>query len=488
MACVKAGVCCRFAIKFEPGASHMRFLSVRKLALRSIGVVLLACAAAGHAQQIERGVAIVSEDIASRVDGFSYRPDSSSTLGFRGTALAPRADGTAKIHTTQDRTEIAGRFEHLPMPASFGPFAVYVLWVVTPEGRAINAGVLEQDGEKAKMNGTTPLSSFALIVTAEPHFAVSVPSKYIVLQNFSQDVQGSQLVITSLAARADYTALKAVSVDPKAHVPVDLIMAQYALSIADHADAGKLAPKAYDRARQALAGAESAEGSKTSSIRARVSEMAREAIQAAEDARAAAEFRRSAENLEGMRREIADRGAKLEETEILAAQARQAALAAQAQQHDSADHFAALQHQWITPEGRLQRANQLLSRWLVLDVGDNIISVHIDDAKFVKGRTDLTIDARERLDTAAGIVLGIGSLAVTVTPTLQTSEDVRKLGLSQQRARSVMEWLASLGVKAKDGVPVDTGGAVEKALGAGAGVDLLISYDGDQPAIAPAPK
>jgi outer membrane protein OmpA-like peptidoglycan-associated protein len=441
-----------------------------------------------HSQQIQQGVAIVSEDIASRVDGFSYRPDSSSTLGFRGTALAPRAEGTAKIHTTEDRTEIAGRFEHLSPPSAFGPFAVYVLWVVTPEGRATNAGVLELDGEKARMNGTTPLSSFALIVTAEPHFAVSIPSKYIVLQNFSQDVQGTQLVITSLAARADYTALKADRPDPKRHIPLELTMARYALSIADQAGAAQLAAKTYDRAHQALLDAESAQAAKPSSVRARVPELAREAIQAAEDARAAAEFRRAAEDVERMRRDIADRDSKLKENEVLAAKAHQDLLAAQAQQHDSADQFTALQRQWITPEGRMQRANQLLSRWLVLDVGDNAITVHIDNEKFIKGRTDLTVDARERLDTAAGIVLGIGSLAVTVMPTLQTSEDVRKLGLSQQRARSVMEWLASLGVKARDGVPVDSGGAVEKALGAGAGVDLVIAYDADQPGVGSAAK
>jgi outer membrane protein OmpA-like peptidoglycan-associated protein len=462
----------------------MRFMKTRRLHV----LICLASCWEVNAQQIEQGVAIVSEDIASRVDGFSYRPDSSSSVGFRGSALAPRADGTAKIHTTQDRTEITGRFEHLASPGSLGPFAVYVLWVVTPEGRAVNAGVLELDGEKAKMNGTTPLSSFALIVTAEPHFAVSIPSKYIVLQNFSQDVQGTQLVITSLAARADYTALKVIPVDPRAHIPVDLTMAQYALSIADHAGAMQLAPKAYDRARQALAAAEASQLSKTNSLRARVPELAREAIQAAEDARAAAEFRRSADVLQRMHNDLADRDARLKDSELLAAKARQEALAAQAQQHDSADQFAALQHQWITPEGRMHRANQLLSRWLVLDMGDNAITVHIDDGKFAKGRTELTVDARERLDTAAGIVLGIGSLAVTVTPTLQTSEDVRKLGLSQQRARAVMEWLASLGVKARDGVPVDSGGAVEKALGAGAGVDLVIGYDSDQPIAGPTPK
>lgn len=463
----------------------MGCLVVGGFASRAIRASLvLGWCGAVYGQQIQQGVAIVSEDIASRVDGFSYRPDSSSTLGFRGTALAPRAEGAAKIRTTEDRTEISGHFEHLPAPGSFGPFSVFVLWVVTPEGRAVNVGVLELDGEKARMNGTTPLSSFAMIVTAEPHFAVSVPSKYIVLQNFSQDVQGTQLVVTSLAARADYSALKPLAADPKQHAPLELTMAHYALAIATEAGAAQLAPAAYDRAHQALADAEAGQASKSSSSRARVPELAREAIQSAEDARAAAELRRNAEDVAQLRKDIADRDARLTDAQNLAAKAREDALTAQSRQQDSAEQVAALQRQWVTAEGRMQRASQLLSRWLVLDAADNAITVHLDGEKFVKGRTDLTADARERLDTAAGIVLGIGNLAVTVTPMLQTSEDVRKLGLSQQRARSVMEWLSSLGVKAKDGVPLDTGGAVERALGAGAGVDLVIAYDADQAALA----
>jgi len=100
----------------------------------------LAASAAVHAQQIEQGVAIVSEAIASRVDGFSYNPGSSSDLKFRGSALSQLAEGTARVHIGDEVTEISARFEHLPQPASFGPFTVYVLWVVTPEGRAYNIG------------------------------------------------------------------------------------------------------------------------------------------------------------------------------------------------------------------------------------------------------------------------------------------------------------------------------------------------------------
>jgi len=448
-------------------------------------LLLGACAVpvAGYAQQIEQGVAIVSEAIASRVDGFDYKPDSTSELDFRGTALSPRADGTARVRTGSDRTEISAKFTHLPAAGSFGPFTCYVLWVVTPEGRASNVGTVSLDGDKGTLNATTPLSSFALIVTAEPHFAVSVPSRFIVLQNVGGTVQGTQLVVTSLAARADYSALKPLNVDPKLHEPIELLMARYALAIADGAGAAQLAPKAFGGARDALAGAESAETSKASAARERVPELAREAIQAAEDARAAAEARREAAQLDQLRAQISDRDSKLAEAGALTDKARSEATAMVAQLKQQLAESESRRHE---TEQRLPSAASrqalavgLLGRWLVMDADDKAITAHITNDGFTKGRADLTPDAKDRLSTAAGILLGIGNLTVTVTPALQATEDVKLLGLSQQRARATMEWLASMGLKAVEGVPPDASAtaAVERALAPGPGVDLVISFD-----------
>jgi outer membrane protein OmpA-like peptidoglycan-associated protein len=440
----------------------------------------LSASAAVHAQQIEQGVAIVSEAIASRVDGFSYSPGSSSDLKFRGSALSQLAEGTARVHIGDEVTEISARFEHLPQPASFGPFTVYVLWVVTPEGRAYNIGAI-LDGDKGKVTATTPFSSFALIVTAEPHFAVSVPSKYIVLQNVGGKVQGTQLVVTSLAARSDYKGLKPLIVDPKRKEPLELTMARYAITIAEAAGAGELAPKALDVARSALKGAEAAQNAKSSSGRAQVPAIAREAVQAAEDARAVAETRRTGADVERMKLEISERDAKLVE---LQGQLDKAKLAAAAQTAEISAANAQLKNAQLrmpSASNRLQLANELLGRWLVLDAGESSLTAHVQSDAFVKGKTELLPATRDRLGTAAGILVGIGSVTVTVTPALQLSEDVRQLGLSQQRARSLMEWLASLGLKVNAGVPSDSSGAVEKAVAPGPGVDLLIIFDGPSP-------
>lgn len=410
------------------------------------------------AQTVEQGVAIVSETIASRVDGFNYGPDSSSELEFVGSALSARATGEAEIRVNRDKTEIDAKFQRLPDPSSLGPFAVYVLWVVTPEGRAINVGLLNVDGEKARIKTTTPLSSFALIVTAEPHFAVSIPSKDIVLQNVGKNVKGTKIAVTSLAAREDYSSLKPAAQDPKHPIPVELQMARYAFEIAAAAGAKELASIAYERSKQSLASAEAALVSKKHADRDRVGEFAREAIQAGEDARAGAEARRTVSESVGKSKEIAAKDADL----------------AQLQQELAASRKREIETEKLVPNqaSRLSLASELLSRWFTIPPqSESGLTMHVAEEMFVKSRAELVPDMQERLALATGVLLGIGKLSVSVTPSVQAGNDMQKLQLSQQRARAVMEWFAAMGVKAVLGT---TTGDAEASLAIGPGVDLLI--------------
>jgi outer membrane protein OmpA-like peptidoglycan-associated protein len=437
-----------------------------------------ALAAAPHvgAQQVEQGVAIVSESIASRVGGFSYRPDTNSDLDFRGTALASLASGTARVHTASERTEITSRFEHLPPAASLGPLAVYVLWVITPEGQAHNLGALDIDSDKGRLNTTTPLSSFALIVTAEPHFAVSIPSKYVVLQSAGKSVQGTPLVVTSLASRANYDTLQPVHSDPKHPIPVELVMAHYAVAIADSIDREAVPLKSHEQARAALAAADTAQASKKSSDRTKVPELSREAIQAAEDARAAAETHRGGTELAALRKQLAERDSALQATELRETQTHQEKVALEARIRSIESHLP-------SAASRQQLATQMLSRWLVLDPSEGTLTAHLaSDEGFVKGRTDLVPVTRERLSVAAGILIGMGNVSVTVTPALQASEDVHQLTLSNSRTRALVDWLASLGVRATAGEAGASAGAVEKALAPGPGVELVFNFEGTEAA------
>src|SRR5580704_1090193 len=95
--------------------------ATKRLVPAAIGCALLAASPYGAAQKVEQGVAIVSETIASRVDGFSYSPDSTSKLDFAGTSLGLGAAGEASVKISHGKTEISGKFQKLPEPSSLGP-------------------------------------------------------------------------------------------------------------------------------------------------------------------------------------------------------------------------------------------------------------------------------------------------------------------------------------------------------------------------------
>ena len=339
--------------------------------------------------------------------------------------------------------------------------------MVTPEGRAINIGMVDREGDHAKIEAETPLSSFALIATAEPHFAVSIPSKFIVMQNFGKKgIKGVKVDVTSLASREDYASLKPIVPDPKHPIPLELTMARYAVAIADAAGAKDLASAAYSRAHNALASAEAAQVSKKYAEHERVGEFSRQAIQAGEDARAGAETRRSgvektnqAELIKGREQAFKDEIAKEAHLEADLVMMRERALSAE--------------KQLPTAASRIASASELLGKWFTVPPPTEAgLTLHVPETVFVKGRTELGPDTELRLSLATGALLGIGKLSVSVSPSVQSGTDMQKLALSQQRARAVMEWLLARGVRAVMGTAAPD---AEASMAMGPGVDLFIS-------------
>src|SRR5207247_3929769 len=109
----------------------------------------------------------------------------STTIDFRGTPLLPKARGEAKVESKQGYIEIEVEFDDLEPATRFGPeYLTYVMWAITPEGRATNLGEVILNGTKSKLDVTTELQAFGLIVTAEPYFAVTQPSNVVVMENF----------------------------------------------------------------------------------------------------------------------------------------------------------------------------------------------------------------------------------------------------------------------------------------------------------------
>src|SRR4051812_18612445 len=115
----------------------------------------------------------------------SYQHRSGATkIDFKGTALMPNAHGQAKVESKQGYIEIEVEFRNLPQADQFGAeYLTYVLWAITPEGRTSNLGEILRNGTSGKLDVTTELQSFGLVVTAEPYFAVSRPSDVVVMEN-----------------------------------------------------------------------------------------------------------------------------------------------------------------------------------------------------------------------------------------------------------------------------------------------------------------
>src|SRR5262249_8587719 len=161
---------------------------------------------------------------------------------FKGTSLMPVVDGNAKVTGHTGRLAIDANLHHLAPPRSIGPeYLTYVLWAITPEGRPINLGeVRPNDDGNSRLQVTSGLQEFGLIVKAEPYFAVTRPSNVVVAENIVRDDTAGGIHPISarfdLLEKGQYTIsvsadqLPATSADRK--VPLELLQAQNSIAIA----------------------------------------------------------------------------------------------------------------------------------------------------------------------------------------------------------------------------------------------------------------
>jgi len=214
----------------------------------------------------------------------------STKIDFRGTELMPTARGEAKVESQMGSTKIQTRLEKMTPPAQFGPeYMTYVLWGITPEGRAMNLGEVVLQGDHADLLSTTDLQSFGLIVTAEPYFAVTQPSDVVVAENFVRnDTTGTIQQVDAkfeLLQRGQYVydRKKYTPIRLNAKGPLQLAEAENAVEIARLAGAEKYAADTFAKAVNSLNNAN--DFLNKSKDRKRSETNAREAAQMAEDAR-----------------------------------------------------------------------------------------------------------------------------------------------------------------------------------------------------------
>jgi outer membrane protein OmpA-like peptidoglycan-associated protein len=272
--------------------------------LKLVGAFILAC---GVLSAQDSAMPIYRVSVTSRtIKAVSYQHRSGATkIDFRGTDLLPASRGVASVNSKQGRIDVDAEFEGLQSATKYGAeYLTYVLWAVTPEGRTANLGEVLLNGTKSKLNVSTDLQVFGLLVTAEPYFAVTKPSDLIVMENVVRvDTVGKVEEMDAkyeLLERGQYARLaNPLSLKPDKKLPLELYEGRNAVQIARALGADHFANETLQKAEKSLSQAESYQ-SRSAGMKP-VAMSAREAVQMAEDSRAIAVKRQEDEALSAER-------------------------------------------------------------------------------------------------------------------------------------------------------------------------------------------
>jgi outer membrane protein OmpA-like peptidoglycan-associated protein len=433
--------------------------------------------------------------ISRSVQAVNYQHRSgSSKVDFAGTDLMPSANGVAEVNSKRGSIAVEAEFGDLQKPTTFGnEYLTYVLWAISPEGRAVNLGeVLLGGNHRSKLNVTTDLQAFALIVTAEPYYAVRQPSNVVILENVvREETKGTTEAVNAkyeLMERGGYipTGYKFDPVILNAKLPLEFFEARNALRIAQSEGAEQYAPDSYQHAVKLMTNADGYATDKHIDKEPLIA-VSREAVQTAEDARAIAVKKMDDVRLANERQDSADaqasaQAAKIQaqseaakaqfnaaKAEIDSANAQAATAKAQsdlatgqaasanavsaAQADAEQSRLAAQQAQQGQQQAETDKAamraklsEQLNSILQTRDSARGLI-VSMSDVLFDTGKFSLKPGAREKLAKVAGILLAYPGLNIEVGGyTDNVGGDVMNQTLSENRAGSVRDYLVQQGV------------------------------------------
>ncbi len=456
------------------------------------------------------------EVVARTTEAVNYLHRGGSTkIDFRGTALMSSGKGNATVESERGVIRVSADFKNMAPPSSFGPeYLTYVLWAISPDGRPVNLGELTLSsygaGSESKIQATSPIQTFGMIVTAEPYYAVTQPSDVVVMENFVRpDTRGVVESVNAryqLLSRGVYTshgrASGFIPIEVNKKNPFELFEAENAVQLARIAGADQYAADSFQKAEAALQQAQKYQVQKPG--QKPVITMAREAVVRAEDARVIAIRREKAAELEQQRqaalaRENAEKAkaeaakaradeearqraqadaqrtaaeqAKLEadtakqeaqqaareaEQQREAAEAaRQAALAEQqklaeqtAQAQQAADEANRLRQQAEQSQAQLreQLKEQLNQVLQTRDTARGLI-VNMSDVLFDTAKYNLKPEAREKLAKVSGIIMSHPGLKLAVEGyTDSVGGDEYNMKLSDNRANSVRGYLITQGI------------------------------------------
>jgi outer membrane protein OmpA-like peptidoglycan-associated protein len=449
--------------------------------------------------------------VSRSIQAVNYKHRGGATkLDFAGTDLMPEANGQAKVESKKGYIEIEVEFGNLQKPTTFGnEYLTYILWAISPEGRAVNLGeILVGDNHRSKVDVTTDLQAFALIVTAEPYYAVRQPSNVVVLENIVRDdTKGTTEAMHTkyeLLERGGYipTGYRFDPVVLNTKLPLEFFEARNALRIAQSEGAETYAKDSYQHAAHLMDQVDNDATTKHSDKKAMIG-MAREVVQTAEDARAItvkkieeerlANERQAATDVQNETQAEADKATRQKEraqaeqaraenardraesdaakaqadaaraqadsdrarADMANSQAASASALSAAQADADQSRLAAQQAQSSAQQAEAEKAamRARLSEQLnkILQTRDSArgLIVSMSDVLFDTGKYSLKPGAREKLAKVAGILLAYPGLNIEVGGyTDNVGGDQMNQTLSENRAGSVRSYLVEQGVAA----------------------------------------
>ena len=455
-------------------------------------------------------VVLAQRDMPRETVAITYPLDQTVTVKFRGTTRLPRLTGEAKVRRAGRRgTRVELSVSNLSRASELGgAYTTYVLWAISPDGQVDNLGEIKRGGSflvNSKIDVTTPLQTFALIVTAEPHFLVRVPSRMVVLENLAPqrtDQASSAFVnVQYIGNTSDYfrdARVPEIAERDFRETPVTLLGARQAVNLARYAGAERDAPNELRQADSDLQNAEGAWRSKLASAEidilarratssgAKAEEMAlarkasrvrREELERRDDAvrsaeRSAAESERELERLrsaleaERRARELAERDAASATEQLRDARTEQARLrdelqTVRAEGEDARIKLARIEGEKQAEESRrtaerravdqrveLDSLKQTLTRYgVVRESGRGMILVLPESLWANPRSSDLARNSGAKLEPLAALLANNPDYQIQIeTYTDSRGNEIALQQLTQDRARVLSERLAAGGL------------------------------------------
>lgn len=419
-----------------------------------------------------------------------YKDNDDTSVNMAGTPLNAMANGKAEVKRKEGRTRVKLRMQSLGHPQALGAYyTTYVLWAIAPEGQADNLAELPIKNE-FELDVTTAFQTFGLIITAEPHSAVKLPSPVIVAENTLRKGTDGGIEGSRIEYSGDPGTLYVVSTqDAPAfsadyNTPLLILGARRSVQIAIRAGAHRYAEPELREAEVKLAALEQTwpqrrkDEEKYSGLAhdvMRLGERARElSVERLVQARLEAE-RRSASNTIADARTEADRArddadrareeaaisqnaASRAERELAEARLRVEQAQTEAERAKASEELARVEagRARLEAERAKEDKDQLQQRLFtsisaILETRREArgLIVNLSDVLFDFNQASLKPGAREKLSKLAGILVAYpGAFHIEIeghTDAVGSQDYNQKL--SEDRAQSVSGYLLSAGIK-----------------------------------------